>query len=86
MHLDTANYYATINSTAFVAQVVPYNVDKPILTVVRHEEGVAIPTNVASLIEMIHEHPRSETIAAHLMAGAAEMRASIQDNCEDQEL
>ena len=86
MHLDTANYYATINSTAFVVQVVPYNVDKPILTIVRHEEGLAIPTNVASLIDMIHQHPRSDTIAVHLMSGADEMRSSIQDNCEDQEL
>ena len=84
MIITEASHYATINSTAFVAQVVPYNVDKPILTVVRHAEGEPIPTNMQSLIQLMHTDPRSDLLPVQMWEGAEEMQKTIQDNVDNQ--
>jgi len=84
MIITEASHYATINSTAFIAQVVPVNVDKPILTIVRHTEGEAIPTNMQSLITLMHTDPRSDLTACMMWEGAEEMQNTIQDNLDNQ--
>lgn len=86
MIITEASHYATINSTAFVAQVVPVNVDKPILTIVRHAEGESIPTNMQSLINLMHTDPRSDLTASFMWEGAEEMQSTILDNVENQAL
>lgn len=86
MIITEASHYATINSTAFVAQVVPYNVDKPILTIVQHAEGEPIPTNMQSLIQLMHTEPRSDMTCFHIFEGAEEMSKSIHDNIDNQVL
>ena len=84
MFIEQASHYATINSTAFVAQVVPFNVDKPILTIVRHAEGEAIPTNMQSLIDLMHTDPRSDLLAVHIWEGAEEFNNTVEDNVDNQ--
>lgn len=84
MHIDQASYYATINSTAFVAQVVPFNVDRPLLTIVRHAEGETIPTNMQELIKLMHTDPRSDLLPVQMWEGAEEMQRTIQDNVDNQ--
>lgn len=84
MIIEQASHYATINSTAFVAQVVPFNVDKPILTIVRHAEGEAIPTNMQSLIDLMHTAPKSDLTATMMWEHAEEMQSTVLDNIDNQ--
>lgn len=80
MIIETASHYSTINSTAFVVQFVPLNVDRPYLHIVRKSEDTPIPTNVAALKEMI---ANSSPGIVHNFEGAKEVRVTTLDNVED---
>ena len=78
IHIDTAAVYSSINSTAFVAQVVPHNVDKPILTIVTKSADEPLPTNVATIIQMIRDCNASLEHTG-ILDGAIEMRNNQSD-------
>ncbi len=83
MIIETASHYSTINSSAFVVQFVPFNVDKPILSIIMKDENEPVPTNVAKLKEMINNQGAG---FVHCFEGAKEVNNESFDSVLDLEL
>lgn len=75
----TASYYATINSTAYVAKVDILEMTTPVLTIVDKAAEDPIPTNSETIINSINVERLSMDLP---LEGAKYRRDHISDNID----
>lgn len=85
-NVQTASQYATINSTAFIAKVLPNGIDDPVLVVVLHDGTKQKFTNLDELLTLMDTAPSSDVDAVPLLSGGMKQRDSTLDNIPDQQI